>query len=361
MKSYSRREFGKLAVVGAPAAALLLQSTPVFGATPVKPNSKWAGVQVGMNVPYSLGTRTAMNGEEVLARCVALGVSAVELRAQPIESSMGLPASIVLGPAPSDYAGAMARAGEIPGVPTTTTSAAPGAPPPSVGTAGGRAPRTPEQIAAYRAAAAELRKWRLTAPLAKAKELRAKYEEAGVVIDIVKFDGIGDIEGDELDYAFTLAKALGARAVSGELVMPAVKRLGEAADRHQLFIAHHAHLAGSPAIYEEAFRHGKFAGANLDIGHFIAGNYGSPLAFMKKHHERITHIHVKDRKLNAGPNVEFGQGDTPVKEVLQAIRDHGWRIMAAIEFEIPLPAGIDRTPEILKAMQYCKECLLEKK
>lgn len=54
----------------------------------------------------------------------------------------------------------------------------------------------------------------------------------------------------------------------------------------------------------------------------IAGNYGSPIPFIKKSQERITHLQIKDRKANARVNVPFGEGDTPVREVLQAIRDH---------------------------------------
>jgi hypothetical protein len=30
-------------------------------------------------------------------------------------------------------------------------------------------------------------------------------------------------------------------------------------------------------------------GTNVDIGHFLAGNNVSPVAFIKQHHERITH------------------------------------------------------------------------
>lgn len=356
--NYTRREFAQLALAVAPVAALLLKPSSLFGATTTpsaRPNSKWAGVQVGLNVPYSFGTRTAMTAEDILARCIGLGVSGMELRAQAIEKSFGLPESLMLGPAISDYQGARARVGDIPGI-------TPIAPPPASGagrgTAGGRMPQTPEEIAAYKATAAELRAWRLALPMSKAKELRAKFEAAGVDIGIVKFDGIADLDDAELDYAFTLAKALGARGISGELSMAAAKRLGVAADRNQLFVAHHAHLAGSPAIYEEAMSYGKYAGMNLDIGHFIAGNYGSPIPFIQKHHARITHLHVKDRLKDGGPNVAFGHGDTPVKEILQLIRDNRWPIQAIIEFEIPLPPTQDRTPEILKCLEYCKSCLL---
>jgi sugar phosphate isomerase/epimerase len=123
-------------------------------------------------------------------------------------------------------------------------------------------------------------------------------------------------------------------------------------------VGYHGHTAVTPAIWEQAFSYAKFNGANLDLGHFVAGNNTSPIPFIKQYHDRITHMHVKDRKLNNGPNVEFGTGDTPVKEALQLLRDQKWPIQATIEFEIPLPAGTDRMPEIAKCIEYCKQCLL---
>ena len=362
MPIHTRREWTKLALAGLPGTAFLFEPSSVLGGPSGKPNSTWAGVQVGMNVPYNFGTRTTMSAEDVLEKCIQLGVSTVELRAQPIEKSLGLPPNLVLGPAPVDYQAARTRAGAVPGVSKEGGAAAnPGAARDSGSSgspAGGGPPATPEQIAAYKAATEELRKWRVSVPMSKAKDLRKKYEDRGVAIEIVKFDGLGSLPDDELDYSFTLAKALGARAVSGELSIPAFQRLGQAADRNKMFVGLHGHVAVTPAIWEQAFGYGKYMGANVDIGHFVAGNNASPLPFIKQYHERVTHIHVKDRKMHDGPNVPFGQGDTPIKEVLQAIRDNKWRIPAIIEFEIPLPPGTDRTPELLKCMDYCKQCLL---
>jgi sugar phosphate isomerase/epimerase len=353
MPAYTRREWGKLALAGLPAS--LLEFNPAFAAPSAKPSSTWAGVQVGMNVPYNFGTRTTMSAEDVLDKCVQLGVGTVELRAQPIEKSLGLPPNLVLGPAPVDFQAARTRAGSVPGV---TKDGGAAANPGAARDGQGGPPQTPEQLAAYKAAADELRKWRMSLPMSKAKELRKKYEDSGVAIAIVKFDGLGTLTDDELDYSCTLAKALGARAVSGELSIPAFKRLGQAADRNKMFIGLHGHVAVTPAIWEQAFTYGKYMGANVDIGHFVAGNNASPLPFIKQYHERVTHIHVKDRKMHDGPNVAFGQGDTPIKEILQTIRDNKWPIPAIIEFEIPLPPGTDRTPELLKCMDYCKQCLL---
>ena len=91
---YSRREFGRLALAGVPATAFLLKSGSVLEAAAAKPNSKWAGVQIGMNVPYNFGTGNYTTGDEILQRCVQLGISAVELRAQPVELFLGSPAAI---------------------------------------------------------------------------------------------------------------------------------------------------------------------------------------------------------------------------------------------------------------------------
>jgi sugar phosphate isomerase/epimerase len=57
-------------------------------------------------------------------------------------------------------------------------------------------------------------------------------------------------------------------------------------------------------------------------------------------------------------NVPFGQGDTPIKEALQAIRDNHWNIQATIEFEYPVPAGSDRMTELAKCVEYCRQCLI---
>ena len=70
---YTRRDVGKLGLAGA--MALLVKSEPwLFAAA--KPNSKWAGVQVGMNVPYNFGTGNFTSGDEILQKCLTLNCSA---------------------------------------------------------------------------------------------------------------------------------------------------------------------------------------------------------------------------------------------------------------------------------------------
>jgi sugar phosphate isomerase/epimerase len=315
---YTRRDIGKLALAAIPAASLLA----------AKPNSKWGGVQVGINVPYSYGNNN-LGADETLNNTVQLGLSAVELRTQPIESFLGSPA-----------------AGQAP--------------------AGGRrgAVLTPEQQAAQTALAEALKKWRLSRTTDQFKTFRKKFEDAGVAIEIMKVDGINEMEDDVVDYCFVMAKTVGAHAISCEIPLSRTKRLGAFADKHKMMVGYHGHTNitdpeafGRPESWETSITYAKYNGINLDIGHFVAGNSISPIEFLKKHHDRITHIHVKDRKMHNGPNVPFGEGDTPIKEVLQLMQKEKWKFQATIEFEYPIPQGSTRMAEIAKCVEFCKNCL----
>jgi sugar phosphate isomerase/epimerase len=160
-----------------------------------------------------------------------------------------------------------------------------------------------------------------------------------------------------VDYKFRLAKGVGARAISTEIDECDPERIGKFADKHQMFVGYHGHAGTSVAHFEHVFSQARFNGANLDLGHFVAGQNISPVPFITKYHDRITHIHVKDRKLKNGPNMPFGQGDTPVAEVLRLIRDNRWNIQAIIEFEYPVPPGSDRMAELKKTVEYCRSVL----
>ena len=311
MTAYSRRDFARLALFGLPAARLLSAVRP-----------RVAGVRIGLNVPYSFGNNN-LSADEVLKNCLALGVDALELRSQPVEAFMGAPAAVV---GPGRGADSTARAAAA---------------------------------ALAKAGAERLREWRLAASPDRAKAFRSKYEDAGVTIDIVKFDNIYAMTDGELDFAFATAKTLGAKAISCEISTKDddLRRVGSFADKHRIMVGYHGHTHVTPAIWENAFTLARYNGANVDLGHFIAGNNYSPVEFIKKYHDRITHVHVKDRKLNEGPNVPFGEGDTPIVEVLRLIRDNGWPMQATIEFEYPVPAGSDRMTEIAKALKFCRDAV----
>jgi sugar phosphate isomerase/epimerase len=311
---HTRRDFAKWSLAALAGAGLMPVSGLLHAADsptnlPARPNSKVAGVQLGINVPYSFA-EPRMSGDDILKHCVQLGFSAVELRTQPVEAFLGVPAELV-------------------------------------------------SANSTEADARQLAQWRKSVSLDRVKDFRQKYEAAGVLIEIVKVDGIYKMTDAELDYVFELAKTLGGRAISTEISTKAddLKRLGQFADQHQLMVGYHGHASTRPEHWESAFALAKHNGANVDLGHFVAGNNTSPVPFIQQYHDRITHVHLKDRKFHDGPNTPFGEGDTPIVEVLHLLRDNHWNIQATIEFEYKVPAGSDRMTEIARALKYCREAL----
>jgi sugar phosphate isomerase/epimerase len=103
---------------------------------------------------------------------------------------------------------------------------------------------------------------------------------------------------------------------------------------------------------------GKFIGFNFDIGHYVAGTNGkSPIPVIEKYHDKIISLHLKDRTADGG-NVPWGQGQTPIKEVLQLLKQEKWPIYADIELEYRVPPDSDSVKEVAKCVTYCKEALV---
>jgi sugar phosphate isomerase/epimerase len=318
---FTRRDLGKLALAALPLPLL------------AKPDSRFGGVQVGINVPYSFHGLPG-SADDVQKYVVDLGLSAVELRSQPAEEFCGCPIHYNTGSTPR---------------PAT--------------------PPTAEQRAAQRAdadaKAAAVEKWRLSANMDQFKAFRKKYEDAGIAIQIVKFDNVDKMKDEVVDYAFTLAKTLGAHAISCEIPLSKTEWLGQFAAKHKMMVGYHGHTNihnpeafGAPASWEKAMSYSRYNGINLDIGHFIAANNTSPIPFLQKYADRVTHIHVKDRKMNNGPNTPFGEGDTPIREVLQVMKREKYPFQATIEFEYKVPEGSTVLAEIAKCVAYCRNCLV---
>jgi sugar phosphate isomerase/epimerase len=320
---YTRREFGKLVVAGVPMSALAVPGEGDVQSP--KPDSRFGGVQIGI-IAGSF-RRLATSVEDVLKLTAQAGLSVIELDVEFFEPYFGAPA-----------------------VPAAVR---------------GRTP-TPEEESAQRSAREQLRTWRLSPPVDRMRTLRQMYEQAGVAIEIVKFPdlGVASMTDDEVDYCFTVAKHLGARAITCEPPLSQTKRLGRFADRHQMIVAYHNHANissveafGRTGAWEQAFFYSKNNWANVDVGHFTAGNGKPPIDFLREYHSRITNIHLKDRKINNGPNMPWGQGDTPLRDILQMMKRENYRFTATIELEYPIPEGSSVANEVANCVKFCKDAL----
>jgi len=153
-------------------------------------------------------------------------------------------------------------------------------------------------------------------------------------------------------------KALGADQLTMELPGSATlsRRIGESAAKHKVKVGYHQHLQATFNLWDEALTQSPYNGINLDIGHYVAGTSQSPIPLIEKHHERITSIHLKDRKKDKGDNMPWGQGDTPIREVLQLMKARKYTFPATIELEYRVE-GSDPMAELRKCVQYCREAL----
>jgi sugar phosphate isomerase/epimerase len=200
----------------------------------------------------------------------------------------------------------------------------------------------------------------------KYRDLRKQFDEAGIDLGVLCYNMNGNITDDEIDYAFHMAQALGVRAISSSSTVTIAKRVAAFADKYKLTWAGHGHddvcdpeQFARPETFEKIIALSPYIGINLDIGHFTAGGYDA-VAFIRRYNGRITNLHLKDRVKNPqgggrGQNLRWGDGETPIKEVLQLLRREQYPFPANIEYEYQ---GTDSVIEVAKCLQYCKDALL---
>lgn len=299
----TRRDLGKLALAAIPASRLLN----------AKPNSNFDGVEVGV-ITYSYRSMPGGNDAEALLKYIVdSGISGIE----------------VMGPAAEIYAGSPASAGRGGGTQQSRT--------------------------------ADLKKWRLSVSMDKYKALRRMYNDAGVHIYALKLEPNPAMSDEEYEYIFHVADTLGASHVTLELSTDAAftQRIGDFAAKKNMLVAYHAHTQATLTAWDAVLAQSKGNAINLDCGHYVAGTSQSPIPLIQKHHDRIASIHLKDRMKasDGGANLVWGQGETPIKEILRLMRQEKYKFPASIELEYQIPEGSDAVVETTKCVQFCKNAL----
>ena len=206
-----------------------------------------------------------------------------------------------------------------------------------------------------------LRRWRIETPLDHFAAIRKRFESAKIAIRAYNYSFNDSFTEPEIDRGFEVARALGAQFITASSTLTAAKRVAPFAEKHKMIVAMHNHSNvkdpnefATPESFAAALKLSKYFRINLDIGHFTAANYDA-VAYLRENHANITNLHVKDRKRDQGENVEWGQGDAPMREVLQLLKQNKWPIAAYLEYEYK-GAG---TPveEVKKGLAYMRAAL----
>ena len=206
----------------------------------------------------------------------------------------------------------------------------------------------------------DLRKWRVETPLQHFRDVRRKFDAAGISVYAYNYSFHASETDAEIDRGFEAAKALGAEIITSSTTLDVAKRVAPFAERHKMIVAMHGHSRvdpnefASPGSFATAMKLSQYFKVNLDIGHFTAANF-DPVAYLREQHENITNLHLKDRKKNQGDNTIWGQGETAIREVLQLLKKERWPIRAYIEYEY---RG-EGTPveEVKKCYAFSKQAL----
>jgi sugar phosphate isomerase/epimerase len=203
----------------------------------------------------------------------------------------------------------------------------------------------------------------------KYKAFRKMYEDAGVKIYAFKLPPTMEMPDAEYEYIWNVAQTLGASHITMEMPTDGalLQRVADYAARRKLNIAFHTHGQGGAAGFDKLLAASKFTALNLDVGHFYGVNGQSPVPVVEKYHERIASLHLKDRKGptsagekgpgGGGPNMPWGQGETPLKEILQLMKKQKYKFPASIEYEYDTPPGSDVLTEVKKCVEYCRKAL----
>ena len=334
---YTRRDLGRLAMAAGAASRLMA----------AKPNSVFGGVQIG-TITYSFRALPS-SADEVLQYCLQCGISSIELMSNVAEGYAGAPAQGGRGGAPAGAPGGGQGRGR--------------------GAVGGRQ-MTPEQQAAMQKTAAEMKDWRLSVSMDKYKAFRKMYNDAGISIYAFKLPPTMSMSDQEYDYIWNVGETLGANHITMELPNndELLQRVGEYAAKRKLRIAFHTHGQGGESGFQKALGASPYTALNLDVGHYYGVNGQSPVPVMVKYHDRIASLHLKDRKGpggpaesqgpgGGGPNMPWGQGETPLKEILLTMKKNKYKFPASIEYEYDTPEGSSVLSEVSKCLQYCKDVL----
>jgi len=203
------------------------------------------------------------------------------------------------------------------------------------------------------------RRWRETVPLDHFHRIRDQFAKASIALSAYNISIKDDFSDIEIERAFEMTAALGAPLITSSSNIATVARIAPVAERRTMLVGMHNHSRvdanefATAKSLADALQKNRYIAANLDIGHFTATNEDA-VAFLTRHHDRIVTLHLKDRKRDQGPNVEFGAGDSPVAEVLKLVNANRWPIPMNIEYEYK---GGDAVDEVGKCLAYCRRVL----
>ncbi|HEX2968103.1 MAG TPA: sugar phosphate isomerase/epimerase [Bacteroidales bacterium] len=351
-KNLSRRKFlGSTAALAAVSMApVSLIEAPFIQKSTGKVSSNFGGVQIGA-ITYSW--RNMPGGlENIVKYCKESGINSVELMSGDLEDFLG---------APKNPMTAMMRP------PQPAPQPRPQGEQPAGQPAAQQPPRrpqlTPEQQEQVNKYNQDLKAWRAGFDISKVAAAKKLLDNAGIKAHIVKFSP-ARWSDEEIDYAFKVAKAMGAKGVTDEVSEEAVKKLAPFAEKHGMYAIFHNHMQfATPGFsYDPFLAVSPAVMMNFDMGHFFGSTGIHPNTILEKYHDRIFSVHIKDKTGpktdQANANQVWGQGETPLADVLLLIKEKKWQLPCDIELEYEIKPWSNQVKETATCVKYARQILM---
>lgn len=339
----SRRKFiGKSA---AAAVGTTLVGPSLFGAPSIlkyykKPNSFINGVQIGV-ITYSFRSMEDQSAEATLKYIVDSGVNAIELIGDPAEIFAGRPENKI---DIRKWYGLSRKKREEEITEDETKELM----------------ELTAELDAYKK---EVSEWRTKADMGKFAQFRKMYNDAGVNIYAFKpRNTFGKDNSDaDIEWGMKTGKILGASHVTVEHPGDDAHtlRLGNLAKKNGIYVGYHGHEQQTPSLWDTSLEQSEYNALNLDLGHYVAAGNSKPLEVVISKHDRIISMHLKDRQTpeHGKGNVAWGQGDTPIAQALQLMRNNKYTFPATVELEYQVPEGSNAVDEVQKCLAFCQQAL----
>jgi sugar phosphate isomerase/epimerase len=315
MTAFSRREFGRIFIAGAPFAAIA-GSARTLALAPVELGVSTLSFS---DLPRVEGRE---NVDEVIRALKAAGAARAELALSNVEPAPPSTASFVGGTA---------------AYPRTVTF-------------------TPEQVAHIKAHARHVvRDWRSRTEPRYFHETRDKFAAANVRVISCSLAYDDSFTDEEIEATFRQVKALGVATISSPMTMATARRIVPFAERHGVTVAIHNQAEGNAAgaiaaagLAEALALSAKYS-VKLDIGNVTASN-GDAVAELNRHESRVAYVLVRDRLRNGGKSQHFGEGDTPIPAVLERMKASTLEIPGVVEYDyVGLHSSVE---EVTAALRY---------
>ena len=189
-----------------------------------------------------------------------------------------------------------------------------------------------------------LRAWREQTPIDHWRAIGRRLKDAGITVYAFNYSFAEDFSDAEIDRGFAMARALGADIITASATLASARRVVPFAARHKMVVAMHGHSNvkdpnqfATPTSFAEAQSMSPWFRINLDIGHFTAAGFDA-VPFIRAHHAEITNLHVKDMMRGVPESYRpWGEGDAPIRDVLQLLKNERWPIRAYVEYEYQSP------------------------